>query len=431
MSTDLCQAAHRYFLQKPVLKRIGLVFCEKYRSLGHWGGIAVLAHLSAEDKADLSAFLREDMTQKEPVRVRYAMFAAAWSKTRFAALPFCDFLTELYPGRLMTKKEVAGKAEAVRQKILRDLLCRYPSGFANEWLQALQDQTLRFSHLDFYEREELLRLVAESLFLLPEIYERLPFFANRVCGNPHALDWDTDAGKLFLQALSYLSGDAAHDTVEEKSDLLYAFHLLRDDILNFATVYGLAAWNGKNELIYWRLAAESLAPMNLPSREIVRAERIVPAAGVSGKNFAVYLVENSGVFSTLLDALQEKKIVLPLLCLHGQLKTASWALLDRLAKNGAIFWYSGDFDPEGLIIAQKLRQRYECVRLWHFSAEEYQRTEISLPAGRLKRLQGIVDAELYRIAKRMQSWKCAFYQESLADLLLEDLYREENRERLE
>lgn len=431
MTTDLYQAAQRYFLQKPVLKRTGLVFCEKYRSLAHWGGIAVLEHLSTEDKADLSAFLREDVTQKEPVRVRYAIFAAAWSKTRFAAVPLSDFLTKLYPGRLMTKKEVAGKAEAVRQKILEDLLRQYPCGSANKWLQALQEQTIRFSHLDFYEREELLQLVAESLSLLPEVYERLPFFANRVCGNPHALDWNTDAGKMFLQALSYLSGDGAHDTVEEKSDLLYAFHLLRDDILNFATAYGLAAWSGKDELVYWRLAAESLAPLNLPSREIVRAERIMPAAGVRGKNFAVYLVENSGVFSTLLDALQEKRLVLPLLCLHGQLKTASWALLDRLAQNGAVFWYSGDFDPEGLIIAQKLRQRYERVHLWHFSAEEYQRTEIFLPAGRLKRLQGIADAELHRIAKRMQSWKCAFYQESLVDLLLQDLYREENRERLE
>ena len=86
-----------------------------------------------------------------------------------------------------------------------------------------------------------------------------------------------------------------------------------------------------------------------------------------------------------------------------------------------MFWYSGDFDPEGLLIAQRLRQRYENVQLWHFSAVEYQRTQIPLPANRLKRLQGICDPELKPIVMKMQEWKCAYYQESFADLLLKDL----------
>ena len=122
-----------------------------------------------------------------------------------------------------------------------------------------------------------------------------------------------------------------------------------------------------------------------------------------------------------LQTLQRQKKPGTLLCLHGQLKTASWALLDRLAKGGAVFWYSGDFDPEGLLIAQRLRQRYENVQLWHFSAVEYQRTQIPLPANRLKRLQGICDLELKPIVMKMQEWKCAYYQESFADLLLKDL----------
>ena len=123
----------------------------------------------------------------------------------------------------------------------------------------------------------------------------------------------------------------------------------------------------------------------------------------------------------LLDALQQSNKVVPLLCLHGQMKTASWALLDRLAASGAVFLYSGDFDPEGLIIAQKLRQRYERVKLWHFSADEYQKTKNYLTEGRLKRLQGICDIELQPLVKLMQAWKCAFYQESLIDILLEDV----------
>lgn len=420
MPEGLYAEAHSYFSEKTVLQQLGLAFCEKYRSLDHWGGIVVLENLPLEKKQELSAFLREDVTKKEPVRIRYTSFAAAWGKTRFSALPLEEFLMRLYPGRLETKRESAEALAAARQEILDGLLQKHPSDWSNRWLQALQKQELRLAHPEFYGNAQLLALLADALDALPVSYERLPFFANRVTGNPHALDWDTDAGKIFLQALSYLSGGAAHDSVEEKSDLLYAYHLLRDDILNFATAVGLRAWKGSEEFMYWNMAAQAIAPLNLPFREIVRADRIMPYQDGASGSF-VYIVENSGVYSTLLDALQRQKKPGTLLCLHGQLKTASWALLDRLAKGGAVFWYSGDFDPEGLLIAQRLRQRYENVQLWHFSAVEYQRTQIPLPANRLKRLQGICDLELKPIVMKMQEWKCAYYQESFADLLLKDL----------
>ena len=421
MSDRIYQEACSYFAAKPVLKQAGLAFCEKYRSLEHWGGIVVLNGLSSAAKQELSAFLRTNVTQKEPVRVRYTSFANAWAGTRFASVPLEEFLMQLYPGRLQTKRESVAELAASRQKIFARLLRQHASGRAGQWLRALEMQELRLVHAEFYEDVQLLERTARSLEALPVGYERLPFFANRVSGNPHALDWDTDTGKVFLQALSYLAGGAARESVEEKSDLLYRFHLLRDDILNFATEVGLHAWHGQKEIMYWKMAAQSMSPLNLPFREIVRADRILPCGAKEAEHFSVYIVENSGVFSTLLDALQVKQQSGALLCLHGQMKTASWALLDRLADSGAIFWYSGDFDPEGLIIAQKLRQRYKNVQLWHFSVAEYRRTKIVLPISRLQRLQSICDPDLQLIATKMKEWKCAFYQESFANLLLQDI----------
>lgn len=421
MMADLYEEARSYFLQKPGLYQLGMAFCEKYRSIGHWGGAVVMGDLSAQGKIDLSSFLRRDVTQKEKVRVSYTTFFAAWEKTRFAFFPLAEFLTQLYPEQLLSKKEVAAKIEAVRQKILMELLQQYPNGKANNWLQALQKHKVRLAHRGFYERKPLLGLVAAALSMLPVCYERLPFFANRVIGNPHALDWSTDAGKVFLQALSFLADGAVYDTVEAKNDLLDEFHLLRDDILNFATVFGLQALNGHENISYWQAAAQSLSPLNLPFREIVRAEQILPFKGDSGVEFPVFIVENSGVFSALVDTLQERRQVASLLCLHGQMKASSWVLLDRLAASGATFWYSGDFDPGGLIIAQKLRLRYEGVKLWHFFAGEYQRTKNHLSECQLKRLKGICDIDLQPIVKLMLEWKCAFYQESLIDMLLHDI----------
>ena len=421
MAEHLSAAAVAYFRQRPVLQQLALGFCERYRSLGHWGGTVRLGTLTATEQEALSLFLRVDLADREVVTISYAAFAAAWAKTRFAVWPLEQFLAELYPQELLTKKEAAAQKENARLTLL-DTICReFPMPAVQQWISALRSGRLRLPHPELAWQPQFLRRVAGALAALPTAYERLPFFANRVCGNPHGFDWETDAGKGLLQALAFLAGDMPCRSVEDKNEVLYRYRLLRDDILNFATEAGLAAWQDGQELAYWRAAAGSRSPLNLPFREIVRADRIALCDTAEG-SFPVSIVENSGVFSALLDALPADEPLPALLCLHGQLKTASWALLDRLLDSGAEFWYSGDFDPEGLQIAQKLRQRYPGrVRLWHFGLEEYERTEIQLDAVRIKKLDGIADEELMPIAGRMHEWRCAFYQESLLPCLLADL----------
>lgn len=47
-------------------------------------------------------------------------------------------------------------------------------------------------------------------------------------------------------------------------------------------------------------------------------------------------------------------------------------LLDKLTENSTIY-YAGDFDPEGLQIAQNLKKRYpEHFIFWKYKAEYYQ-----------------------------------------------------------
>lgn len=108
-------------------------------------------------------------------------------------------------------------------------------------------------------------------------------------------------------------------------ELLYRCHLLRDDVQNFATTYGIVPQGMADT--YFHRATAAFAPLNLPLREIVRTDVFAPAEGSD-----IYIVENSGVFSSLLDALTAARRSVPLLCLHGQAKFASWALLDRLPR---------------------------------------------------------------------------------------------------
>ena len=415
--------AVRYFRERPVLMATAKRFCQKYRSLGHWGGRICLRNLGTEDRQVLSAFLRRAAV--DSVTLTYTEFLAAWGKTRFAEVPLGEVLGTLYPERLTTRQQEAQGQEQRRQRLLIRLLQLYPAGPAGQWLEALMMHHVRLGSPADYERRELLEPVVRALSMLPQTYERLPFFANRVCGNPHGLDIDAETGRLFLRALAYLAGyaDTGSLSMVVKNELLYDQHILREDILNFATAYGLRAWTmGGEEILYWREAAIDGAPLNVPLREIVRGEKFASCRENAGA-FRVFIVENAGVFSTLLDNLQADELCVPLLCLHGQLKTASWALLDRLAASGASLFYSGDFDPEGVLMADKILQRYPGAQAWHFTEEEYGPSKVVIPDSRLKKLEQVISPALAPLAGAIRQRREAFYQESLVPRLLLDLQR--------
>lgn len=417
--------ASRYLRQRPALLALAQAFCENYRRLGHFGGTYRVAE-NAEPEAckTLSAFLREDV--RPGARITWGKCLRAWEKTRFAVVPLGEACAGTSAVALSSRPAERQARRARREEILAALGERYGTApRCAQWLAWLADDVPqhRLAKRDYAIDETLLTTVARALAALPERYERLPFFANRITGDPHALDETEAAGRVFLQALGWLAQatprgemDGCASTAEEKMELLYRYHLLRDDVQNFATVYGIVPQGTRDT--YFHRAAAAFAPLNLPLREIVRAE-VFESAAAGGD---VYIVENSGVFSSLLDALMAARCCVPLLCLHGQPKLASWALLDRLAASGARLHYSGDYDPEGLVIAEKLLRRYPGARPWHYEAAAYApRPRVRLTAARLKQLADITSPALQPAAAAIRQQKYAYYQESFADQLAKDL----------
>ena len=415
MNSVLLQEAQQYFKSHPIMQKIALLYCQKYRSLGHFGGIAVLKNLHTGERQDIAAFLRRDCPMA--ARISYKEFAAAWEKTRYGDIPLAEFLLSLQPAGFMTRREERESAQNLRKSILVRLQNAYTGKAAVRWLTALQNRDLHLAQKEFYLDEQLLSLTARALSNLPADYERLPLFANRICGNPHAFDQSEQAGRLFIQALAFLQGEKVPTDADERTRLLYDFHIIRDDILNFATIYGLQAYcKDGREISYWSASAHTFSPLNIPLREIAWAEKIAP---LTGKD--IYIVENSGVFSALVDELQKRQCIVPLLCLHGQLKAASWALLDKLSQSGCNFHYAGDFDPEGIAIAQRLLYRYDSAKLWHMSVDEYNRATLDLPETRLKKIPSPVHPQLQALAAAMQDRRKVLYQESLLQELVCDV----------
>lgn len=108
-----------------------------------------------------------------------------------------------------------------------------------------------------------------------------------------------------------------------------------------------------------------------------------------------------------------------LICSNGQINLSTLVILDMLIENDCKLYYSGDFDPEGLLIADKLLERYKNKIATLFYTENDYLSILSneiISDKRLKQLDKIKNQELKSVAECMKKEKRAAYQESLREL---------------
>ena len=439
------QAAN-FFHKHPGFTRLFRSLERKYRSLGRIGGNVVLQKLSVEERQALSSFLRINLEGKDSLTVSFSQFEAVLGETRFGEVDVIALLKAYCGGDLSTREEERVAAEMARQAFFSTLRTGVSEPISLLWLTQVEAKAPGTKRAQgVYEQGSPANLVSFQMIVsalgrLPTEYMRLPLFAYQIMGQPHGFDGDTVVGRMFLEALRLIcpesvEGGEGVTAVEMEAELLYHFKLLRDDLLNFVTCAGIFAFyqqEENKETLYWRQAWEDGAVLNVPLRELVKYAALLPACNDhKNREKKVFIVENSGVFSALVDqAAGQGNSLPPLVCLHGQFKLASWVALDRLVAGGCTLYYSGDFDPEGLLMAQRLIKRYPGVaRLWHYSAIDYNLSLSSRgPAyhsestsdSRIKQLDGLIIPELCAIADALRAKRYAGYQEALIEQLADD-----------
>ena len=108
-----------------------------------------------------------------------------------------------------------------------------------------------------------------------------------------------------------------------------------------------------------------------------------------------------------------------MICTNGQFRYAVWLLLERIPDDGISLYYSGDFDPEGLLMADTLKRRYgEKLQLLGMTIDHY---SASKPAAEIDELKRIQSGELRGLADLMAEKKFAGYQEGILEELLDEI----------
>ncbi len=154
----------------------------------------------------------------------------------------------------------------------------------------------------------------------------------------------------------------------------------------------------------------------------VTMENLQGLTAVQPAGRKAYIVENEMVFSYLLKHLVQKEITL--LCTSGQLRSVAVKLIPFLLDSGVEIYYSGDTDPDGICIADRIWKKYgDRIHIWRMAYCDYENSLSGEMVGDipLKKLDTVQNPILCETVKHVRTKKLAGYQENILNYMLEDM----------
>ena len=417
--TEECAA---YFRERPVYRKVFQKVRAKYESLGHMGGKVTLTNLSQEEKRQLGGFLQKDYTENRTITVSVERLEKCLKESRFSEVTLENLLETYFGQKLTVKKEEREKEAEKRRIFFENLLEMYEHTYMGEWLENTLKEKRKGYDLIFQQYREnpvnLQELVKNISHAAEEMFRNscknkmlLPVFAAKTTGNPHYFDAGTTAEKILLYILEfYFPQEKICEMleVEQKNQIFYKAGILKDDLSNDVLAFGIRGWKDDGTL---HEGIDGFFRAGEPVRLTLRTLGKIKNMEAVEKN--IYLLENPAAFSVF----TEKNSDCAAVCVNGQPRLSVLLLLDML-KESHRFFYNGDFDPEGLLIAQSLKERYrEKLILWNYSRELYEKylSDVILNENRLKKLGKVSLPELQEIKACMMEMKKAVYQEKMLE----------------
>lgn len=397
----------------------------KYKSIGTLGGIVELNLPTYEERLILSKIDSKYINSKQ-VRFSINKFLNTFKNTELEGLDFLMILQKYFGEELKTNKKVKEDKLLIRNHYFSYFFNKFSGTKAINWLgAAIENKNYGYMLLikEYENDEEKLRVLLDNVLIGinklekdAKEYTRLAIFASKQTMDPHFFDTYVIGGKLLLCALAYLSGSKTAMNSEEENELLYGFGLIKDEISNFTTVSSIIALTEEGAHAGIKGFYDRNEPLSINLSNLSNIKEI------KCNYNKVFVFENPTVFSEVLQNTMEIKP--SLICTSGQLKLASIVVLDKIKDNVDKIYYSGDFDPEGINIAYKLKQRYgDKLELWNYNVENYRKiaSDVIFNDKRFKQIEEIKEPSMLELIMEMKEKKVCGYQELLVDKYIKDI----------
>ena len=423
-----------YFRSRKAYERCMKELLKKWKSYGKTAGRITLKQTTEEERRAIGGIVGRAFYE-ETIHFSFSEFEKGLQKTRFAPVNM-EKMLEAYAGKsLKTNRELQEEDQFRREKFLKtnQFYFREKAGadsLAFQWIEELLSSKkygysllMREYGKDALQAEEIFRHTGRALIKLEEMEtsgEELPLavFAAELSDNPHYFDRGTAAGLLLVHAICFREKRGLPENTHEWRELLEDVGIVPDNISSQVHVCGLRLKKGES----WHPAYEAFYENGEPC--VVTMENLKDITEAKAIDNQVYVVENEMVFSYLTSS--EKKKACTILCTSGQLRSAAVKLLDFLVKSGASVYYSGDTDPDGLGIADRLWQKFQAsVHIWRMGPEDYEKSLSEEAVGRfgLAKLEQLKHPVLRETAEYIRREKKAGYQENLLEELAKDIQK--------
>ena len=421
----------------------------KFISLGEIKGNVIIYNPSPIEKQALSGLMKKDYSKNTSITINLKKLQQILDNSKFEGIELSELVKCYFKEDIITKKEGMQKYQTDLDDFYNKILKQNEDTYIYSYLKrSFENKDKLFieikkyyskysDNVNIFERELMyacnginnLPKDRYNMYFKNDKMIRIPVFASKITSNPHGFDKKTLAGKLFILLLCYVNNVDYPRNSEELSELYYNNNLLIDDIssmvlcrniegfvkveeeinsngsaIKYKEHEGLKGFHSKNEPIFLTL-------YNLNNISFISD---------CNKYKKIVIVENPAVFMEII--IKCKVIDFPLVCTYGQVKLAGIMLLDMLVKSKYKLYYSGDIDPEGIQIADRLKKRYnDNIELFGFNKEIYYKnlSNIDLSEARLGKLNSISDYELVQLSKEVMKKKKASYEEENIDYIVE------------
>ena len=409
-----------------IYKKIFLEVYSKYKKYGKITGSVTLKAATTEERQILFNFDSKVLTEGK-AKIKCSTVRDLFNR-KLKEYSFEELLVKVVGKELKTNKEVKDEEKEQEEKFYNDILKASDDGVGKQWFIEILDKKkygyniiVRKYKSEIRNLKELKRkiiLIINSLNKLPYLnneYENIAVFSAVNTKDSHFFDSDKFTGRLFIKAISFILNKDDPKDINEINELYYEVGILKDEISNHTTIYGLNAFNRDNSEVK---AVNSFNIWKEPLQ--ISISNLLKIDYFEAINNTVFIFENPAVFHKILKVNGDN---ISLICTSGQLNLSSYILLNKI-RNLKNIYYAGDFDPEGLMIAYKIKKRYkDKVKFLNYTRESYINTMSNniIEEKSMSQLNKINCSELDEVINELRINKRAAYQELLIDKYLDSI----------
>ncbi len=362
----------------------------------------------------IGRFLGMNLKAEKENIIKIKNIELAIKKSKFEGLMLLDILTYLY-GEISTKKEVRDRQEAKKELLLEELTESYQSTEIASWLRtSLEEKEFyqRIIYLLNHDKESLYNIL-NALIKMPtkkNEFVNISIFSSLITRDPHYFDLDSTHNHDLVWMLCKYFKKPFSNTREFKIKILNDAGIYIDNISNFVITYNL---HGSKYL-------DDLAKRNEVA--ILSLNNLYNLSKIYALNRKIIILENPSLLNVLINKNYNSAFIIT----SGNPNSACYQLLNKLKEHK--LYYNGDFDPEGLLIAEKLCKEYSNLTLFGYDLPLYLKAQANkkITSSRLKKMSKITTNELMTVKKAIIKTGQVGYQEKIIEDLIDIIVDIEN-----